>query len=52
LCVCARANGESSGASRGGSDENGRYYIAVEPGRAAMALLLVSGGVVGGEHYY
>lgn len=48
VCVCARANGVSSGASRCASDENGRYYIAVEPRRAAMALLLVTGGVVGG----
>jgi hypothetical protein len=50
VCVRARANGVSSGASRCASDENGRYYIAVEPRRAAMALLLVTGGVVGG-HY-
>jgi hypothetical protein len=49
VCVCARANGVSSGASRCASDENGRYYIAVEPRRAAMALLLVTGGLVGGH---
>ena len=43
--VRACANGVSSGAST--QYENGRYYIAVEPGRAAMALLLVTGGVLG-----
>jgi hypothetical protein len=32
------------------NDENGRYYIAVEPRRAAKALLLVTGVLVGG-HY-
>lgn len=43
--VRASANGVSSGAST--QYENGRYYIAVEPGRAAMALLLVTGGLLG-----
>lgn len=41
MSVCARANGVSNGASSCASDENGRYYIAVEPRRAAMALQLV-----------
>lgn len=43
MSVCARANGVSSGASSCASDQNGRYYIAVEPRRAAMALQLVGG---------
>ena len=53
--VCARANGVSRSrcaASRCASDENGRYYIEVEPRLAAMALLLVTRELVGDDYYW